>query len=434
MISRIWNSIVNNRIIWAIVSIIVAIGLWNYIVHDVNPTRSLKMYFTVEYKGEDVIFSRNNLKLSSDAPSQVYMKVSGTYSDITKIRNNSPTITVDLSNYTAAGEYKVTYTPSYPAGLISQSTLDIIPENGEGYYLTIKIEEWKEKTFDIEYNSAIEFKCEDGYEFDSADLTLSDDTVKVNGPAEIIDSIDHAQVAYYEITDPLTKTETYDRPIEFILTNGQKLDDALVSELNLDMDTVVITIPISKVKEVKLAAEFEYGGGATESNIDYKINPETVNIKGDAETIDKIDSITLGKIDLATYAENEFSETFDIPLQEGVSLSETQDSKATVYVEISNVVTRDITINNANISVTSVPEGYAYEVTTNELTVTIRGPENLLEDLQPENVWAVADLTDITTVGSVAVPVKISISGEKYEGVGAIKKEANKITVVLSKE
>jgi hypothetical protein len=67
-------------------------------------------------------------------------------------------------------------------------------------------------------------------------------------------------------------------------------------------------------------------------------------------------------------------------------------------------------------------------VSTSSLTVIVRAKSDVLQNVSPDNVRAVVDLTDYAdTVGTVSVPAKIYIDG--FENAGAVGTYSVSITI-----
>lgn len=440
MLSKVWDSIVNNRIVWSVCAAFAAFLLWNYVVHEQNPTKTAIIPFNIEYSGEDQIFERHNLKLETGYPEQVSMKVSGTYSDVSKLQSN-PVITVDLLTVQTAGEHQIKYVVQYPTAM-SSSSLSVTPASGETNidddYITLTVVEIKSKSIEVFYDNAITFEVGDEYVYDSSKISWSPNTVTIEGPADIIDQIDRARVSPVELKETLTSTTSIERPIELVLKSSsdesdgeaQILDDTLLSEITMDTETVLVTLPIQSRKTVDLTVDIAYGGGANEDNASYDIEPKYVEIVGDADTLKSINSISIGSIDLPKFEENEFTQEMTINYPAGVE--ENMLESATVSVKISGAASKQITVTN--FSAADVPEGYSYVIETKELEVTVRGPGDVIGSLDANSVRAVANLKDLTTAGTVIRPVTIYIDGDEYSDVGAIYRESNRVTIVLSKD
>ena len=92
-------------------------------------------------------------------------------------------------------------------------------------------------------------------------------------------------------------------------------------------------------------------------------------------------------------------------------------AQADVKIEITGVDTKVFTVTN--ISTRNLPSGYTLEeITTQSLEVRIRAPQDVLDQLQPSNLSAVADLSDITQSGDMFVPVRIVVDG--FTDAGAV--------------
>lgn len=75
-------------------------------------------------------------------------------------------------------------------------------------------------------------------------------------------------------------------------------------------------------------------------------------------------------------------------------------------------------------------DGYEAEIISESITVTLRGPAAQLDQIQPENLQAVADLIDYKgSTGAYMPEVKIYVDG--FTDVGAIGE--NNISIEIRK-
>jgi hypothetical protein len=195
--------------------------------------------------------------------------------------------------------------------------------------------------------------------------------------------------------------------------------------ITLETPEVQVSMKVLKNKEVPLTVTLVEGGGATEANAVVTIDPATIMLAGDAATLDSINKLVLGTIDLAGFAQS-FEDTFTIILPDGTeTLSGV--TKAKVTVELKGLATKKLTVTNFDC--TNVTEGYTAEVITESLLVTVRARQEILDQIKPENLHAVADLTDIGQTEGVFNPtVKINVDG--YPSAGIVGE--NKIYIKLS--
>jgi len=93
-------------------------------------------------------------------------------------------------------------------------------------------------------------------------------------------------------------------------------------------------------------------------------------------------------------------------------------SEAVVRVSVKGLETKSFTIPKDNLSCINAAEGYKADVITESLTITVRAPEDILDKIQANNLWAVADLSEIGANPGVFNPsVKIRIDGFPEAGV-----------------
>ena len=80
---------------------------------------------------------------------------------------------------------------------------------------------------------------------------------------------------------------------------------------------------------------------------------------------------------------------------------------------------RSFDVNMDNVTVNNIPDGYDAEIVTQSLSVNIRAPESVLDQIQTRNIRAVADLADITNpTSNVYNPaLRILIDGFPEAGV-----------------
>lgn len=212
--------------------------------------------------------------------------------------------------------------------------------------------------------------------------------------------------------DELTMTRTADVSFVLMDKNGSQLE---TDGLEFDTNTISVTIPISMVKEIPLYVQLSYGAGATEENTFIKIEPDTITISGDTSVVSGINRIDIATIDLTDFALT-LQDSYPIPLPNDVE-NVTGVTEAEVSIEIQGVSTKQLTVTNFSYS--GLPDGYyVEEIMTKSLEVKVRGAQDVLEQIQPSNLRAVADLSDISQTGIMYVPVRVVLDG--FTDAGAV--------------
>jgi hypothetical protein len=139
-------------------------------------------------------------------------------------------------------------------------------------------------------------------------------------------------------------------------------------KLKLEPEQVSYTVPIVKTKDVVLSVDLIEGGGAKKKDAVVEITPSVITLSGDAATLDGINQLYLGTIDLASFVTST-TQTFSIPLPNDVT-NISGETQATVNVTVKGLVTKRLITNN--IELINVSEGFAAIPITQSKEVIIR--------------------------------------------------------------
>ena len=397
------KSLKDNRGFLMIVSLMAAVVLWLYVntTEGVDADKVLSGV-KIEFLGADSLRESSGLIITEQDRDSVNLTVKGTRRVLSKLSNTNVTATVDLSRVTTDGWNSVYYEISYPPGVNSD---DVTVIRSSADIVNFYVDRQKRITIPVEGeftgNTAEGYLAEDDPVIDPMMVTIS-------GPKAAVSLVDHAYVAINR-TD-VDKTLSYSTTYQLMDADGAVIDDRRIT---LETSAVNVTLNVLATKSVPLDVTIINGAGATRAdNTSIVIEPDSVVLSGDASAIDSTTKINLGTIDLSSFA-SEFTATYMI-----VPPNDTENitgvNEATVTVKIVGLSSRNFNIIHDNISCINVPEGYDAEIITQMLPVTIRAKETVLDQIQVNNIRAVADLSGIndTTASGVITPVvKIHIDG-----------------------
>jgi hypothetical protein len=183
------------------------------------------------------------------------------------------------------------------------------------------------------------------------------------------------------------------------------------------------------VKQVVLAGELVSGGGADkEKNTQVVINPRYIELSGDPELLESINTITVGTIDLSKIRET-FSQTYPIPNPNNVE-NVYNVTEAKVNLEIIGLVSKRMIITK--FETINVAEGYTVAIPTQNLNITIRGPADQVAMVEAHNIRVVIDLSEFGQyVGLTSIEPEVYVDG--FPQVGVIR-DYSKVTVSIAKE
>ena len=136
-----------------------------------------------------------------------------------------------------------------------------------------------------------------------------------------------------------------------------------------------------------------YGGGATPENTLIVMSDQVIKVTGTERVLESLGtSLTIGSINLADLTENT-ELTFPITLMEGVeNLSGIHET--TVTVSFPELEIKTLNVNK--IFVNGLPAGMQYEIGTKMVSVTVRGPADLVQTIEAEHVYLLVNLVDAT--------------------------------------
>ena len=396
MIDRLRES----RWFYILLSVLLAVLIWMYIRDVENPTQEGTYYgIEIQISGERVLEERG-LTVASISQKTVNVTVNAPISVHNDLRGNI-TATVDVSQCTEPGEYQLTCTPKLPSNI--DTTGAYFPDSAQ--VVTVVIDNLATETKTLELK--LEGSVADGYQAGAP--VFDPETVELSGTAEQLAQVSRAVVILE--ADGLKQSYSGRLPITLLDENDEPITDTNIS---MSEETAYLTLPVGVMKEVPLTVSFIPGGGATgDGDVEVDIQPKTINVIGTEEAVAGLTEISLGSIDLSTVLD---TSVITMPIRLSSALDNASGiTEAQVTVTIKGLSTRSLDVSN--IEITNVPDGYTVEKVTQTRTIVIRGSESALEQVDPGQVWIVADMSKITATGTNSVPVTVYLNASDEVGV-----------------
>jgi len=221
-----------------------------------------------------------------------------------------------------------------------------------------------------------------GYEIKTPQFRPTE--VTVSGPSRLVDKVTKALVSI-SVQGRQASINGTQKPIAAD-ASGNPVDG-----VTLQPDSVSIILPIElqfgyKTVSVKPTITGETAPGSFMSSI--KVQPETVTIVGDPNTLAGIDFLTTQVVDVAGALES-IERQVELVLPSGVSLYKSEP--VTVTVNVTQIQT-EMTLSVVP-KVTGLRQGFNAVLSPNAVSVTLAGSPASLQDLQPNTIEAVIDVT-----------------------------------------
>ena len=393
------TKLLDNRLVYILVSIIAAFVLWLWVVNAVNPDHERTLSLSIHYEGIGVL-EQYNLRLASNTPNSVWMRVTASAEDLRQIDQHNMQIIVDVSDITEPGEHDARFRLS---GMnLMTGTVDIIPVgniSNTDNTIIVHTNRVTGQRMDLE-TGIIGFRIADSqadYFFMGEPPTVYPETIQIDGPDDIL-----AQIGFLEVDTeflaPLSETTTQPGALRVYDHDREPIPEEYLAEVRFSGETlydarVSVTVAVSMVREVELRPVFAYGAGANEYNLRYQLSQDTVLLRGEGDALRERDYLLLAKIHLDQIPDTLYSVRLDIPLLP-LTVIHDGDDFVDIEIQIRDVEERQMRVPSDRVAFIGTPEGMAASAEVDTITIYIRGPEEILEELDVNDITIVVNLID----------------------------------------
>ena len=350
----------------------------------------------------EIITNRGNTYQVVEGTETVSVVVKAKRSDMEKLRADSIVATADMKNLDTKSGTLIPIDVTITASVRNSYEAYATPGN-----IQIQIEANKTKSFPITVSTSGNLK--DGYVLGEA--KANPEKIEISGPESVVTSIDKV-VASVQLNGESEDTELEAR-LEIYDANGKSIAMTTLED-NLNGETVKVSITVQQKKNV--AVYFDTSGIQVADGYvleDVSAEPETIEVVGEADELDKIDSI---KVPAEALQETNLAETVErtvdvanyIPRGLRV-LDETKGAPVVVKITVAKAGTKRFEFPVGSISVLNLPNGYkvSYDTTGNIEIAVIGTKEELdsMSELEQGSVYI--NLIDMKSEGSYTVPLEI---------------------------
>ncbi len=395
-----------NKLLSMLLALAIAFGLWLYVITVVDP-ESEGSYFDVPvvFDGISQLDSRD-LMITSGTSVDVDLRLLGNRTDLNKLDKTNITILADLSRITEPGEHNVKYSISYPS---SAGTIEVLEQDPQ--YITIHVSRRVRKEVPVRIDYA--GKLPENFVADVQNAMLDHATVTVSGPEEVVAAIEYASVS----VDLTNRMDTIVETCRHTLcgADGKPIED--VSAVTVNVSDIRLTVRVWQLKELPLVIKVENGGGLTDDMVTLTPDRTTILVSGSRADLAKLDELVLGTVNLGELTEFTTQVVFDVVLPEGIT-NESGATQVVVGVQMPAMETR--TFHIRVFDVVGEPENTRVQVTTGGITVKIRGPVELLNQLTVEMIVATVDCSNQELVKNSHNNLTVTITIVGLEGVGPV--------------
>ena len=375
-----------DRRIRLLLSIVGAIVAWMVVTIVVQPGTTTMIYnVPVNFTYDSTVYTSRGLSIVDAPERSVNLKLSGDGYTIGGLTASDFIVYPDWSSVRDSGEKTLHLLVRGASTMLTGVTVAI--DGDETVDVVFDVVE--EKTLPIQITTNY-LTIAEGYILYGSDV--SKETVTLSGPSKELSDVASctAEVTH---SGELTQPVTVDTNLRFYTSSGTEVKFEYTT---LDIESVEVTLQVYKVATLPVEVSFINTPRDFDSSVlDYSLSKKTLNVAGPETQIDKLSALSVGTIDLSTFALDKIYE-MPIELPAGINLLDNV-STITVSFDSSKLETKTMNLPASCVQVINLPSSYMLTVETERLmNVTLCGPKAALETLTPEQVVIEIDADDFS--------------------------------------
>ena len=403
IISQVLKIVKEKNLMVKLVCLLLSFGLWIYISNIENPIKQYTITnIPVQIVNLDVL-KEDNLTLAPDQNFTISLTIQGTSTNIYSINKSQFTVVANLSNYTLkSGDNSIPVE-------ITNSPNNVNIKNNGVLRINIKLENITEKTMPVKS----ELNVTTSNSTYVKNISFSTNQITVSGPEETVNEVSKLVVRGNVTANNSTTTASF--PVVAVDSSGNVVNDVVLSTNNVQ---TTITVEKGKLVPIKVQTTGELRAGLTLENI--IANPNTIKILGSESVLDSTDEILSEPINLNSITGNETIIT-NLIVPRNITLLP-NENEINVDVKVSGADENNSeNVINGNTETTKTFEipitiegnlsGYTANLSSNTVTVVLKGAKKELDNLQASNLSCKIDISKLTKEGGVVSPT-VGINNE----------------------
>lgn len=351
-----------------LISFLIAVGLWAYVIGEVNPTIT-KSFADVKINLENQLsLEERGLAIENMSNETLNLTVKGERSRVQNISKEDIYADVDLRD-AKSGRNEIKINVKTPEKVTVEDRS--ISKVG----ITIGELVAEERPVKVDYVGATRNDTE------PFTVGIEPEYVTIRGAYGNVQKVTQvlAKIRVDNIKDKETVLEAELIPVD---KNGNK-----VNWIRLSSSQVQVRAVMTKTKKVDLEIPMQ---GENAADMKFEL-PKTVIIKGNAEAVKNISKLQTEPVDMSLYQQNTSFEVKPI-LPDGIQLAEGND--LTVRVTSQSSENKNITFERKDIDVLGVDENEKVNI-LDTVVISAEGSKDTLEDVKKEDFNLAIDVSGL---------------------------------------
>ena len=386
----------NTKLLRLLVAFACALGLWIYVVSVVAPENDMTISgIPVTFSGEEMLRSNYGLMLSNVQPETVSVKFHGSRSDLKQLLNNRSEITavIDVSRFTSVRDYSASYSISLPA-LVQNKAISSTDQSPK----TVKFTVSELSMQAVEVKGVFMGTVAEGYA--AGEPVFEADSIVVSGLSDAVSNVAYAQVILDG--DNLSSDLISEASFTLVDASGHAVE---TKNLSTNIDVIGVQMPVYPIRTLPLRVNVLAGGGASLSDAEVDVTPETVKVYGDAALFESLQAITATDVNLQELYEDQ-TVTQKLILPHGIFAVD--DSQTfTVSVHFNQGLAME-TYRIERPIYENLAAGVDVADPSHAFSVTLRGSEESMGEVVQDQLVIYVDLSGMTRAGTYDAPIRIA--------------------------
>lgn len=383
--------VLSRRFWMKLLSLLLAILLWNYVVSsDTSLTRTKTLTNVNGYISGQSTLSTYGLALLSDPAEQlenITVRMEVAQSVYSQVSEDNVQVVADLSSVRRSGTQEVPLKATSSYGRVTSilpETVSLTFEPLDSRLIPVNVELTGERDEDSWYNIG----------------RTNPSAVTVSGAASVVRSISQARV-YSDVTGA---SESYVRAEPYVLLDGEG-NEIAQDRLTRSASSITVTTDVYPTRDIPISTEIEevvrgrVAEGYTISEI--SIQPEFVTVAADQGLLDGISELLIEPVNVEGQSQSMSARARVSKLTDFKNMSTEQ-----VYVNIT-IVEEDVSewISNTAVTFVGKAEKLQLEWQKSDIQVYVTGPKSVVEALKTGGIPITVNLTGFEA-GEYSCPLR----------------------------
>ncbi len=377
-----------SNIILAAVSAILSILLWVVLSITVYTDVDVSLYdVDIDFNLEGSYANLAGLSVINADTKTVNVSFTGRRDSYNDYSNDDVRIRLNLDNVKASGSYDIPLIAENASGeRIADAVL--YPESVHIVFdrMITKTLSYEDGTLTVDLSG---IHAASGHAVDPDGIVVTPSKITISGPADYIEQVTTCELDFEE--DVNLRATVNLTPSSVKLYNGNAVFEH--PDVSMNTDTFNVYIPVYTTKELPLTVIINgYTDQFDVSTIKYTLSTESIMVRSEDDSIEKLSEINLGYIDVRDIYPGYFT-TFDIPLSSHYTNISGIDT-VQVSFDLEGYAEKRISLTNSQIYALNAPAGFNVTVEQDIVRATVVGPADVLENLDSSNFVAQINLMD----------------------------------------